>query len=50
MPSKQLLVALAILSRNFAKASQENEKYCLGYSKVSGAEGKQVTDDALHAV
>ena len=24
--------------------------FCLGYSKVVGDEGKQVTDDAIHAV
>ena len=30
--------------------SEELDDYCLGYTKVFGEEGKQVIDDAIHAV
>ena len=39
-----------LLLANISSASKLESGYCLGYSEVIGVEGKQVTDDVVHAV
>ena len=49
---QKIIVSLSgsILLLASSSVAELQSEYCLGYSQVIGVEGKQVTDDVVHAV